>query len=66
MYSLQIKNKVLIESQDFMEIVEFILTNLEYWNLSDKQARRLFYDLTKSGKHKLSNGSTIELRELLF
>jgi hypothetical protein len=70
MYSISVSKpgakKILKETKDYMEIVEYIITNLSYWTISEKEARKMFYELNTVGKYKLKNGTIIEFKELLF
>jgi hypothetical protein len=56
--------KVLIESHDYMNIVEYLLSSKML--LNDKQTRRMFFNISTKGRHKFDNGSIIELKNLLF
>lgn len=68
MFSLRLsrkdERKVLLESMDYMDIVEYLMH--ENFRLTDKEMRRMFYDINTKGKHTFTNGDVIELKELLF
>lgn len=58
------QRKVIIESKDYMDIVEYIMQR--NYIMTDRESRRLFYDINTKGKHTMKNGNVLELKELLF
>ena len=60
------RRRVIKESMDYMEIIEYLIDHTIDPTMTEKQARRMFYDLNTKGRYIHPDGTKIELREELF